>query len=525
MRRLATPSALSALALAALHCSSGEFTADSAVSAGGTTAASGAANAGTSTGGSSSGAAARGGSPGGGALGTAGAAEDGGNGGEGGQGVTPCDATKRPSEAACVVNDDYAIFVAPMGKDTAVGTMTAPVKTFAKAVMLAGTTKIVIACDGTYDEQVMLTSTAKLYGGFSCPKSATPWTYETGKKATVAPSARGLALSVASGASRVVIEDFEFDAQAGVDPGESSVAAFVNTSSNVTLTRVKLVAGKGVDGANGSPSTVTFPMQSTLIGHDAAGDSGGPFNLVMCPAGGSTKGGVGGNGGAAAAGGGLGAPDLGMGKGGTQGACLGTGSGQDGANATGQTPAPGATKLGTINPTGWSGVPGTDGTPGTPGQGGGGGTGAATGGGGGGGGAGGCGGAGGTGGKAGGSSIALLVLNSTLTMTADELVSSNAGKGGNGIAGQNGQKSVGSGGNKSSFGCGGGAGGQGGTGGAGGGAAGGVSVGIAYVGATTPTPDSATTITTGTAGAKGIGGVAGTNDGIAGVKQDVLLVP
>jgi hypothetical protein len=49
-------------------------------------------------------------------------------------------------------------------------------------------------------------------------------------------------------------------------------------------------------------------------------------------------------------------------------------------------------------------------------------------------------------------------------------------------------------------------------------------VGIAYVGASAPTPDAATTIATGTAGAKGIGGVAGTNDGIAGVKQDVLQV-
>jgi hypothetical protein len=41
----------------------------------------------------------------------------------------------------------------------------------------------------------------------------------------------------------------------------------------------------------------------------------------------------------------------------------------------------------------------------------------------------------------------------------------------------------------------------------------------------TPTIAMATTITTGAFGAKGIGGVPTSNDGIDGVKQDVLKVP
>jgi hypothetical protein len=40
-----------------------------------------------------------------------------------------------------------------------------------------------------------------------------------------------------------------------------------------------------------------------------------------------------------------------------------------------------------------------------------------------------------------------------------------------------------------------------------------------------PVVDLETTFATGLAGAKGIGGVSGTNDGIAGVKQDVFQVP
>ncbi|HKO50303.1 MAG TPA: hypothetical protein VJV79_21380, partial [Polyangiaceae bacterium] len=372
----------------------------------------------------------------------------------------PCDSSKSPSEESCVVDNEYAIFVAPTGHDDASGTKAGPVQTIAKALELAGDTKIVIACDGTYDEQVNLTSGAKLYGGFACPGKTIPWRYEPGKKALVAPSARGIALSISSGASDVVIEDFEFDAKDGVDPGESSVAAFVNASTRVLLSRVKLVAGKGVDGADGTLTKVTFPMQSELNGRAASGDTGGAFNLVTCPAGGTTTGAAGGNGGSGVTGGGLGMPDLGSGKGGVVGADCSVGLGTTGASASPKPAASGATKVGSITAAGWTGASGVDGASGTPGQGGGGGAGAVSGGGGGGGGAGGCGGAGATGGKAGGSSIALLVLNSPLTLTSSELIAADAGKGGSGVAGQDGQAG-GSAGVQVPDGCGGGKGGKG----------------------------------------------------------------
>ena len=400
----------------------------------------------------------------------------------------------------------------------------------AKAIELAGAEKIVIACNGTYDEQLAISAGTKLYGGFSCPGSATPWSYEAGTKAKVAPSTKGIALSITAGAAAVAIEDFEFDAKDGVGPSESSIAAFVNASTEVALTRVKLVAGKGADGANGTLTKVTkFPTQLELNGHAAAGNTGGDLNAQTCVASGSTTGASGGNGGTGAlTSGGTGAPDLGMGKGGVAGSCSPNGTGQDGANAPPTPPALGAAKLGTITLAGWIGVAGSDGTPGGPGQGGGGGAGSATSGGGGGGGAGGCGGAGGTGGKAGGSSIALLLLNSSPVLTASELVAANAGRGGAGVAGQDAQPEFGNAGPFAGGGCGGGKGGLGASGGAGGGAAGGISVGIAYQvmqDMTLEMPDSATTIITGLAGAAGIGGVPGTNDGIAGVKQDVLQMP
>jgi len=454
-----------------------------------------------------------------GASGTAGMSGDSGAGG----GEPACDPTKSPSEESCLVSSQYAIFVAPTGKDSADGSQTGPVKTIAKALELAADTKLVIACGASFDERVVLTASARLYGGFACPGSVGPWEYEPAKKTKVAPSSRGLALNVASGGAAVVIEDFEFDAKDGVDAGESSVAAFVNGSTNVTLTRVKLVSGKGVDGIDGALAQWTFPEPLTLKGNSANGDSGGASNTGLCTVGEKPRGGAGGNGGAGAVTtGGSGTPDLGMGKGGLAGSCSTSGTGQDGANGSPRPAASGATKLGTISHMGWNGSAGEDGASGTPGQGGGGGAGAPTAGGGGGGGSGGCGGAGATGGKAGGSSIALLVLNSTVALTASDLVTGNAGKGGSGVLGQDGQPG-GSGGVQVPDGCPGGKGGQGGQGGAGGGAAGGLSVGIAYQGVT-PIAFK-TTFATGIAGAKGIGGVPGTNDGIPGVKQDVFQVP
>ncbi|HEX2673605.1 MAG TPA: DUF1565 domain-containing protein, partial [Polyangiaceae bacterium] len=325
----------------------------------------------------------------------------GGDSGAGGGIEPPCDPTLSPSVEACVVSNEFAIFVDPAGKESAAGTKSSPVNTISKAIQLAGDDKIVIACNATYDEQVKIVGRARVYGGFACSGSAAPWTYEAGKRAKVAPTARGFALSVAAGAAEVDIEDVEFDARDGVDAGESSVAAFVKESASVALHRVKLVAGKGVDGADGTLTKVTFKPQSDLDGNKASVDAGGAFNAIACEAGGTTRGGRGGDGGGTGVSGSPGLPDLGAGKGGTQGLdCDVGGTGARGADAPPQPSSPGAIKLGNIGPMGWSGSAGTDGTPGSPGQGGGGGAGATTGGGGGGG-AGGCGGAGGTGGKAG----------------------------------------------------------------------------------------------------------------------------
>ena len=101
--------------------------------------------------------------------------------------------TKNPATESClVVRCVWDLCCAPTGDDSHAGSLDEPVKTISKAIELAQAAgKFVLACEGTYDEQLKLTSSATLYGGFSCPGAATAWSYQPGKKAKVAPSAQG----------------------------------------------------------------------------------------------------------------------------------------------------------------------------------------------------------------------------------------------------------------------------------------------------------------------------------------------
>jgi hypothetical protein len=474
----------------------------------------------------------------GGNPGTSGTSGISGDGGTAGSGPT-CDPTMSPSAETCLVSDDYAIFVAPTGEDTAAGTKKSPVQTIAQGIVLAGGRKIVIACDGTFDERVKLTTGVKLYGGFACPGASKPWAYENGKRAKVAPTTRGYALELSTVTESVAIEDFEFDAQDGSQPGESSVSVFVNASTDVTLTRVTLVAGKGADGANGTGVMTAAGAGATGSKGTAACAVSGADNLggaaVESTCGGAlsgSKGGRGGDGGKGDSSAGNaddGKPNLGAGLGGIgeSGVAWGcaTGGGQAGNNGLSQPTALGATGPGKLTSSGFTPASGDDGVPGTPGQGGGGGGGAKapstactngnprTGASGGSGGGGGCGGKGGTGGGGGGASIALASVNSSIALDTVDMSTSFGGKGGNGGVGQPGGPGGTPGAGASGVGtgvidsCGGGAGGKGGGGGNAGGGTGGASLGIAYLG-TAPTQTAVTIQIAATAALGGADGAA-----------------
>ncbi len=439
-----------------------------------------------------------------------------------------CDLTKDLADSPACIDDGIGVFVdAQNGDDDANdGSEAHPFKTIAKGIAAAGGKPRVYVCEGTYPEDVSITlqNAVNIYGGLKCGD----WSYSGGKPVV---GAGLMALHVDGLTKPVVFEDLTFQAADGKKAGDSSLGALVNSSADVTFRRVKLVAGKGMagaDGVTGSNWTQIAQSDASIAGTSASGTSGGKAQACanLCVDKVVSSGGKGGDGTLTPGAGADGAPGLGGqsptdGKGGASG-CK---DGDDGASAPAGTDGKGAAALGVLSATGWAPMAGTAAKNGGPGQGGGGGGGGSslTKGGGGGGACGGCGGAGGMAGGGGGASIALAVVSSTVTLASSELSASDAGAGGAGSVGQGGQTG-GFAGQGDSPGCGGGNGGTGGAGGAGGGGAGGVSAGVFYQG-TMPTLDDATTnaITVAAVGAaKGTGGAAGVNDGVAGVAQPVL---
>jgi hypothetical protein len=449
-------------------------------------------------------------------------ADGGGGGGDGPSDALPdvpvppgCDAAADPKDAPKCVVSEFGVFAdATAGADTNPGTKDAPVKTLAAALSkLAGKARVYV-CEGTYPEHLALSTPVSLYAGFACAS----WSY-TGAKAKVAPADAGYALEVKGASGPVILADLDVTAKDADAPGESSVAAFVLNSTNVTLRRVTLTAGNGMDGTDGTTAADFAPTNAPDGTAGAAGGAATPNPSCL-----SSIGGAGGKDGTTNGAAGVVAvnpvyPTGNNGAGGTAGPTCGIPA-ADGSYGLAGAAGAGAATPGTLDANGWKGTDGTPGGAGGNGQGGGGGAQRVAGGVGGSGGPGGCGGAGGARGTAAGSSVALLVFQSPLALENTALRANDAGRGGNAANGQKAQLGNLTNASPSSVAtaCAGGAGGVGGSGGGGGGGAGGLSAGILYKG-TAPTVDGASTSAAdtlpsvtlgkkGAAGTKGLGGDA-----------------
>jgi hypothetical protein len=451
----------------------------------------------------------------------------------------PCDVTRSPKDEACVNTNARAVYVSPSGNDsTGDGTRENPFATITKAATVAKQVnkRHVIACAGTYASKVSFDGTRDglaVHGSFTCGD----WKHDTNAKVLVKP-ATGVALEVSGLTAGLLVEDITFTSEDATTPGSSSIAVFVATSQTVVFRRVAMNAGKGASATNATRTASNWSATGTMNGAVPSGTTGGDGGTATCVDATTSGGGKGGNGTALQTQGGTGTwspagtlDPTNNGQGGAGG--FSCGDNRRGSNGAPLAAASSATRWGQLSATGWSSAAGENGRNGRPGQGGGGGGGLvanppdpAVGGGGGG--AGGCGGAGAPGGQGGGSSYAALFFQSTVTLEASVLTTSDAGKGGDGAAGEDGQNG-GTGGAPGGTVCSGQRGGSGAGGGGGGGGSGGNSVGIGYVG-TAPTKDGATTISTKSAGAGGspgsggggvVGGPSATGTGKAGVAADV----
>jgi len=433
------------------------------------------------------------------------------------------------------------IYVAKSGDDMNDGSMGAPVASLAKAVELAAAAaKPVYACAEEFAEAVSVPAGVSIYGGLDCASGSWKYVGDT-TKTVIAPAADMVPLTLLGGAGITNVSDVEARALDATLPGGSSIAAIAD-GSQATLVRVRLVAGTGRDGDNGTtpdPIGATDPNSPDIKGSDgtaactiAVETPGGEEKAnITCATAIGGKGGSGMEASGTAGADGQPLPDpnpdawgLG-GAGASGGSCK---SGGDGTFGSDGAPGAGGSTLGMLSATGITGASGASGEPGTPGQGGGGGGGAkgkagCAGGSGGSGGAGGCGGPGGLGGQAGGSSIALISVNASLTLTDVTMKVSAGGKGGDGADGQNGSigglGGLGGAAAAGTFkGCSGGEGGVGGFGGKGGGGRGGHSLGLAYMGGVAPT--SGFTVELGMAGPGGAG-LEAAGSGMPGVQAEL----
>jgi hypothetical protein len=452
-----------------------------------------------------------------------------------------------------VISETYGVFVAPPahgGSDaTGTGTRDAPYATLANGIAKAGVTgKRVYACGDSYPESLAVgvsVDGARVYGGLRCPVSSDggvadagaadassgPWSY-SGTAATVAPASAGYALNVTSLVKGAHFEDMAFTALPATAAAGSSIAVMIMGSSAVSFLRVvatATVALAGVPGGVLPSNACAAPMNGAVGTSSGVGAPG----TCTCPVFGSSAGGAGGA--ATAQGqmapGGTATPPTTLafmsndGAGGL-GWYVMTGNpysasvGNNGAN--GSAGAGGAAGgSGSLTMAGWSPLAAATGAAGYPGQGGGGGGGnVSLPFGGAGGGMGGCGGNGGGGGGGGGASMAVAIVDSTVSFDTVALQTSAGGNGGPGAPGAIGQAGT-SGGPATGVGSAntgaGGTGGQGAGGSGGGGGAGGPSVGIAWTGSTPPTIDGTPTfavstlagVSNFTAGAVGSGGAGG----------------
>jgi hypothetical protein len=473
-------------------------------------------------------------------------------------------------------NADASVFMAQWGSDSNPGTLALPVASLpaARAVAMSTGKRSVLVAAGTYpvtDAGFSWDVPASIHGGYS---GAQTWARSSANTVVIRPTAAGLRVA---GLSTPVTLDHLWIAPAAT-PTTSGAPSFglrVVNCAQLTIRHSTVQALTGAAGAAGSgPVTHGDPGQDGAEGTAAMagfpGQAGQAGQNPSCPSANGGPGGVGGDSPTDARQG-RGEPGRAStagvpgGDGGMTGGCYipgnGCGSncpagypqgedGQQGSNGTAGSMGPsggGGNALGTLTGEQWTPSDGAPGDAGNPGRGGGGGGGGGIffisydtgtcfphrGGGGGGGGAGGCGGSGGAPGRGGGASVAMLLVNSNVTLHSVDVRSSGGGAGGagqpGGLGGMGGRGGPGGAGIKNvpiEFGGDGGSGGRGGTGGPGGpggGGGGGPSIGVwCSSAASRVTTDGGTTFII---GAGGMGGSSQGQQGATGLTAAIHGCP
>jgi hypothetical protein len=259
-----------------------------------------------------------------------------------------CDLTKSPKDSLPCVADTVGIFASPAGNDADPGTRDKPVRSIARAAALAASSNKprVYVCTGTYSDSVEVAKPISFHGGFTC--TGGDWKY-TGDVPIWNAAKADHALRIAGAGDKLAIEDLEFDAKDGSAAGESSIGIFIADSAEVSLTRVVVNAGKGVDGETKVKQSA---KGNAPKGGAAVNPIGGAGSKLTCPDGDS----IGGNGGTVGANDATaGQPALGQGAAGAGITDCGVGgSGSPGAGGGKGGDAPANALRGALTSAGWA---------------------------------------------------------------------------------------------------------------------------------------------------------------------------
>jgi hypothetical protein len=142
----------------------------------------------------------------------------------------------------------HAIFVSPDGFDSDDGSIEAPVQSLTQAISLAkGDGLAVYVCNGTYRENIVIDAPVSIYGGYDCTRA-----WKRTKDIAILEAGAGVPLIVKDVEGKIHLERLAFRATTAAGASQSSQAAAIVRSSDVSLDQVELKAGSGTRGTAGT---------------------------------------------------------------------------------------------------------------------------------------------------------------------------------------------------------------------------------------------------------------------------------
>lgn len=176
-----------------------------------------------------------------------------------------------------------AIFVSEAGDDANDGTMAAPVRTIARALMLAAGGGLDVYLDrGTYAETVTLVDGVNLHGGFdrtvSRPGSITGY-WDRRADAVTTIEGGPIAIEGQSLTTGIVLDRLTIHSADATAAGQPSIGVWIRSSTGaVRVSACTIVAGDGAagtDGGTGVPGDPGAPAAGLVGGTSSCGASGG----------------------------------------------------------------------------------------------------------------------------------------------------------------------------------------------------------------------------------------------------------